>query len=70
MGQGHVVTVDIDERGVVIRYDGAVLFESGSARLGASSDLVLATSSEVLALVDVAVRAGHPFHVRTEPCSV
>lgn len=52
LGAAEFVTVDVDERGVVIRYDGAVLFESGSADLGVASDSVLATSAEVLELID------------------
>ncbi|MGI9615202.1 MAG: OmpA/MotB family protein [Acidimicrobiales bacterium] len=51
-GAGPFVAVDIDERGVVIRYDGRVLFESGSADFGADSDALLATTSEVLELID------------------
>ncbi|MDH3679554.1 MAG: flagellar motor protein MotB [Acidimicrobiia bacterium] len=52
LGAAEFVTVDIDERGVIIRYDGAVLFESGSADLGESSDIVLAASADVLELID------------------
>ena len=51
-GAADFVSVDIDERGVVVRYDGRVLFESGSAELGPNSDTVLAATSEVLQLVD------------------
>ena len=51
-GAAEFVSVDIDERGVVVRYDGRVLFESGSAELGPDSDVVLAATSEVLSLVD------------------
>ena len=51
-GAAPFVAVDIDERGVVIRYDGQVLFESGSADFGVDSDALLATTSEVLELID------------------
>jgi chemotaxis protein MotB len=51
-GAAPFVAVDIDERGVVIRYDGQVLFESGSADLGVDSDALLTTTSEVLELID------------------
>jgi chemotaxis protein MotB len=51
-GAADFVSVDIDERGVVVRYDGRVLFRSGSAELGVDSDSILAATSEVLELVD------------------
>ncbi|MFT7597594.1 MAG: chemotaxis protein MotB [Acidimicrobiales bacterium] len=52
LGAGEFVNVDIDERGLVIRYDGRVLFRSGAADLGIESDAILAASAEVLELVD------------------
>ncbi len=51
-GVAPFVAVDIDDRGVVIRYDGQVLFESGSADMGTDSDALLAVTSEVLELID------------------
>lgn len=51
-GAAEFVSVDIDERGVVVRYDGRVLFESGSAELGVDSDTVLAATADVLQLID------------------
>jgi chemotaxis protein MotB len=51
-GSAEFVSVDIDERGVVVRYDGRVLFESGSAELGDDSDVVLAATADVLQLID------------------
>lgn len=54
-GTADFVSVDIDERGVVVRYDGRLLFRSGSAELSVGSDVVLAATSDVLQLVDNAV---------------
>lgn len=51
-GAAEFVSVDIDERGVVVRYDGRVLFESGSAELGVDSEVVLAATADVLQLID------------------
>ncbi len=51
-GAAPFVSVTIDERGVVVRYDGRVLFESGSADLGVDSDAVLVATAEVLQLID------------------
>ncbi len=51
-GAAEIVSVDVDDRGIVIRYDGRFLFESGSAELGDASDPLLATTSEVLGLID------------------
>lgn len=51
-GAAEFVSVDIDERGIVVRYDGRVLFRSGSAELSVDSDLILAATAEVLQLVD------------------
>jgi len=65
-GGAEFVSVDIDERGVVIRYDGRVLFRSGSAELSIDSDVILAATAEVLALVDNAVDIeGHTDNVPT-----
>lgn len=52
LGASQFVTVDIDERGIVVRFDGRVLFRSGSADLGSDSDAVLLATSDVLELVD------------------
>lgn len=51
-GASEFVSVRIDERGVVIRFEDNVLFASGSAELGQASDPLLATTAEVLELVD------------------
>lgn len=51
-GAAEFVSVDIDERGIVVRYDGRVLFRSGSAELSVDSDVILAATAEVLQLVD------------------
>lgn len=51
-GASEFVSVDIDERGIVIRYDGRVLFRSGSAELSIDSDVILAATAEVLQLID------------------
>ncbi len=52
IGVGELVDVSIDDRGVVIRFDGRVLFPSGSATLDDQSDPILAASAEVIRLVD------------------
>ncbi len=65
-GAAEFVSVDIDERGVVVRYDGRVLFRSGSAELSIDSDVILAATAEVLQLVDNAVDIeGHTDDVPT-----
>lgn len=51
-GAADFVSVDIDERGIVVRYDGRVLFRSGSAELSIDSDVILAATADVLQLVD------------------
>lgn len=51
-GASEFVSVDIDERGIVVRYDGRVLFRSGSAELSVDSDVILAATADVLQLVD------------------
>lgn len=51
-GAAEFVSVDIDERGIVVRYDGRVLFRSGSAELSIDSDVILAATADVLQLVD------------------
>lgn len=51
-GASEFVSVDIDERGIVVRYDGRVLFRSGSAELSIDSDVILAATADVLRLVD------------------
>ncbi len=66
IGASGLVRVDIDERGVVIRYDGRVLFNSGSADLGVDANIVLTATASVLALVDNAVDIeGHTDSVPT-----
>lgn len=65
-GAAEFVSVDVDERGVVIRYDGRVLFRSGSAELSVDSDVILLATAEVLQLVDNAVDIeGHTDNVPT-----
>jgi chemotaxis protein MotB len=65
-GAAEFVSVDIDERGVVVRYDGRVLFRSGSAELSVDSDVILAATAEVLQLVDNGVDIeGHTDDVPT-----
>ena len=65
-GSAEFVSVDIDERGVVVRYDGRVLFRSGSAELSVDSDPILAATAEVLQLVDNGVDIeGHTDDVPT-----
>lgn len=65
-GAAEFVSVEIDERGVVVRYDGRVLFRSGSAELSVDSDVILAATAEVLRLVDNAVDIeGHTDNVPT-----
>jgi chemotaxis protein MotB len=54
-GAAPFVTVDIDDRGIVIRYDGRVLFPSGSAELGQDSGALLLATNEVLRTVDNAI---------------
>lgn len=65
-GAAEFVSVDIDERGIVVRYDGRVLFRSGSAELSVDSDEILAATAEVLQLVDNGVDIeGHTDDVPT-----
>jgi chemotaxis protein MotB len=52
LGAADYVEVGIDERGVVIRFDGHVLFDSGSAELGDDGLQLLATSADVLGVID------------------
>ena len=51
-GAAPFVTVDIDERGIVVRYDGRFLFDSGRAELQEASAPLLAITGEVLELID------------------
>jgi chemotaxis protein MotB len=52
LGAAELVEVGIDERGVFIRFDGRVLFASGSAELDDEGLPVLATAAQVLGVVD------------------
>ncbi|MEM8926225.1 MAG: flagellar motor protein MotB [Actinomycetota bacterium] len=52
VGASEVVDVGIDERGVFIRFDGRVLFASGSAELDADGLALLDVAADVLAVVD------------------
>lgn len=59
-GAGEYVDVGIDERGVFIRFDGRVLFESGRAELDENGLILLATAADVLGLIDNALEVeGH-----------
>ncbi len=51
-GAQEFVEVGIDERGVFIRFDGRVLFESGQTNLDESGLSLLATAADVLQIVD------------------
>ena len=65
-GASEYVSVDIDERGIVIRFDERVLFASGSAEVGSASEPLLGTTAEVLQLIDNAVDVeGHTDNVPT-----
>lgn len=59
-GAGEYVEVGIDERGVFIRFDGRVLFDSGEAELDEDGLILLATASDILGLIDNALEVeGH-----------
>lgn len=51
-GAGDEVVVDVDERGVFIRFSERVLFSSGSAELDEDGLIVLAVVAEVLNVID------------------
>lgn len=50
-GASEFVQVGIDERGVFIRFDGRVLFESGSADIAGDSFTLLGTAASVLGTI-------------------
>lgn len=52
IGASEYVEVGIDERGVFIRFDGRVLFDSGSATLDSAGLTLLTTSASVLTVID------------------
>lgn len=52
LGASEYVSVELDERGVVIRFDSRILFESGSAELNVNAPIVLDATAEVIAEVD------------------
>jgi chemotaxis protein MotB len=52
VGASDYVEVGIDERGVFIRFDGRVLFDSGSADLDSAGLTLLTTSASVLTVID------------------
>jgi chemotaxis protein MotB len=52
LGAAEYVDVATDDRGVVIRFDGRVLFASGDADLDPNGLAVLATAADVLEVVD------------------
>ena len=52
MGAGDYVSVGLDDRGVVIRFDSRVLFPSGSAQLVNDGTVMLGHVAAVLKLVD------------------
>ncbi len=51
-GAQEFVEVGIDERGVYIRFDGRVLFESGRAELDEPGLVLLATAADVLRIIE------------------
>lgn len=55
LGASDYVNVEIDERGVVIRFDSRILFASGSADFGPDAGTVLDATADVVATVDNAV---------------
>ncbi|MCP3993176.1 MAG: flagellar motor protein MotB [Actinomycetia bacterium] len=52
VGAADWVDVGIDERGVFIRFDGQVLFESGQASLDNNGLTLLTTAADVLGVID------------------
>ncbi len=52
LGASEFVNVEIDERGVVIRFDSRILFASGSADFSIDAPIVLDATAEVIAGVD------------------
>jgi chemotaxis protein MotB len=66
VGVGDETSVEIDERGVVIRFEDRVLFPSGSAGLGGEGSVVLSRVAAVLGIVDNLVDVeGHTDSVPT-----
>ena len=64
LGASEYVNVEIDERGVVIRFDSRILFSSGSADLGVDAPIVLDATANVIADVDNGVDVeGHTDNV-------
>lgn len=64
LGASEFVTVEVDDRGVVIRFDSRILFPSGSADLSADAPLVLNATADVVAEVDNGVDVeGHTDNV-------
>jgi chemotaxis protein MotB len=51
-GAGEFVEVGIDERGVFIRFDGRVLFDSGQTELDNNGLTLLATAADILSIID------------------
>jgi chemotaxis protein MotB len=67
VGAGEYVTVELDQRGVVIRFDNRVLFPSGSDRLTGEGSFVLSQVAAVLGIVDNIVDVeGHTDSVPTD----
>ena len=52
LGAGEFVDVGVDERGVFIRFDGRVLFASGSAQIDPGGLSLLGVAADVLEVVD------------------
>lgn len=66
IGASDFVEVGIDERGVFIRFDGRVLFASGSADITEESETLLAAASDVVSVIDNALEIeGHTDNVPT-----
>ena len=64
LGASEYVEVELDERGVVIRFDSRILFASGSADFGPDAPIVLDATSTVITEVDNGVDVeGHTDNV-------
>lgn len=66
IGAAEFVEVGIDERGVFIRFDGSVVFPSGSATIGDASLPLLAAASDVVSVISNPIEVeGHTDNVPT-----
>lgn len=67
LGAGDDVSVSLDERGVVMRFDSRVLFPSGSAQLTGDGSIILGQVGTVLGVVDNLIDVeGHTDSVPTD----